>query len=158
LKSLRSTSLAAALVKHSDILDLTGVTSLAPAAAAKLVSLSKFKERDQCLRLDRLGEVSLETLKSLMAYSGDLFLGLESITLTEARVLSEFRGSLLGLMSVSKITAKKAEILSHVAAGELVLVGLEKISKKVAQHLLNHDNVVTEFDLKYIANSEEGNK
>ena len=45
-----------------------------------------------------------------------------------------------------------------VAAGELVLVGLEKISKKVAQHLLNHDNVVTEFDLKYIANSEEGNK
>jgi hypothetical protein len=76
---------------------------------------------------------------------------MESLSMEEARVLSDFKGASLCLNEISTISDQVAEILSHSAAKEIVLDGLESLSSEAARHLRQHGSVETNLDLNEIA-------
>ncbi|MDB4408147.1 hypothetical protein N9150_02900 [Akkermansiaceae bacterium] len=157
LTEICSPSLAASLVRYSEDLSLDGLTSLSPEIAMEL-SRQKCESEgfEPCLRLEGLTELSQETTKVLMGHSGHLSLGLESVTIEQARMFLEFNGESLMLTDVSEVSDEVAEILSRSSADEICLEGLESLSPEAAQHLQKHECVKTLFDLDAIASSNDG--
>lgn len=133
LTHLQSASLATKLAKNSELIyfDLVYISAVAAEELAK--QISENQEYPPYLNLDGLKNPSLETLVNLMKHSGNLFLGLEKITIEEATILSTFCGVGLGLNHVKEISTDAARILSNVRAEELDLEGLETLSAEVEE-------------------------
>ncbi|MDB4311569.1 hypothetical protein OAF87_02730 [Akkermansiaceae bacterium] len=142
LAKINSPSLAAVMREPELFLS---VTNLLPDVASELWEAKALKEYqeetgyDGMLDLPALKELSLDTLKVLVGYSGHLNIGIESLSVDEARVLSEFSGAGLSLSEVAVISDQVAEALAECKADHLILSGLTSLSDAAAESLSKHE-------------------
>ncbi|MDB4055774.1 hypothetical protein N9496_07295 [Akkermansiaceae bacterium] len=168
LTSLTNAS-AEALSKHDGALDLGGlveinssslaavmrwpemhlsVTSLVPDVASELWDVNALREFqkkegfDGELNLESLKDASLDTLRVLTEYPGRLALGIDSLSIDAARVLSEFNGASLALYEVTAISDQVADALAEYKGDELNLSGLSSLSDAAAESLSRHQGVL----------------
>ena len=145
LAKINSPSLAAVMREPELFLS---VTNLLPDVASELWEAKALKEYqeetgyDGMLDLPALKELSLDTLKVLVGYLGRLNIGIGSLSVDEARVLSEFSGAGLSLYEVTAISDQVAEALAEYKGDELILSGLSSLSDAAAESLSRHQGVL----------------